>query len=137
MMMVMACHIDLYWKPMPVMLLIWNLRRRTSLSFISILVRARICFGGSHKGYVQVWATAPDIAPALSLRTFVGFLSPSGVSHFLTDSYVMKFRPTLTRVSGRIASRIRKRCLHMVRRQPRSGQYLCKARRTHLQSCTL
>lgn len=45
-------------------------------------------------GYVQVWATAPETAPAASFRAAVGFVSPSAVKYFLTDSYVMKFSPT-------------------------------------------
>ena len=40
----------------------------------------------TYNGYVQVCATAPDMAPAASLRTAGGFLSPSGVRYFLTDS---------------------------------------------------
>ena len=48
----------------------------------------------AYKGYVQVCATAPEIAPAASLLTAEGFLSPSGVKYFLTDSYVIKLSPT-------------------------------------------
>lgn len=50
---------------------------------------------GLYKGYVHVWATAPEIAPAASFRVAGGFFSPSGVRYFRTDSYVMKFSPTL------------------------------------------
>lgn len=42
--------------------------------------------GSAYNGYVHVWATAPDMAPAASLRTADGFLSPSSVSHLRTDS---------------------------------------------------
>lgn len=39
------------------------------------------------------------MAPASNLRTGLGFLSPSGVKYFRTDSYVMKFSPTFELVS--------------------------------------
>lgn len=41
---------------------------------------------GTYNGYVQVCATAPEMAPANSFRKELGFLSPSGVRHLLTDS---------------------------------------------------
>lgn len=50
--------------------------------------------GATDNGYVQVWATAPEMAPAKSLRNALGFLSPSGVNAWRIDSYTMKFRPT-------------------------------------------
>lgn len=40
----------------------------------------------AYNGYVHVCATAPETAPAQSFRTLDGFFSPSGVSHFRTDS---------------------------------------------------
>lgn len=40
----------------------------------------------THKGYVQVCATAPDIAPAPSLPKAVGFSLPSGVKYCRTLS---------------------------------------------------
>jgi hypothetical protein len=55
----------------------------------------------SYNGYVHVWATAPEMAPASSLRIALGFLSPSGVRYLRTDSYVMKLRPTWTTVNQR------------------------------------
>ena len=39
-----------------------------------------------YNGYVQVWATAPEMAPAANLRTADGFLSPSRVRYLRTDS---------------------------------------------------
>ena len=48
----------------------------------------------THNGYVQVCATAPEIAPAPNLPTTDGFFSPAGVKYVLTDSYTMKFKPT-------------------------------------------
>lgn len=53
----------------------------------------------THKGYVQVCATAPEMAPASSFRVALGFCSPSGVKYFRTDSYTMKLRPTWVLVS--------------------------------------
>jgi hypothetical protein len=40
----------------------------------------------TYKGYVHVCATAPEMAPAASFRTALGFLSPSGVRYFRTSS---------------------------------------------------
>jgi hypothetical protein len=48
----------------------------------------------AYKGYVQVWATAPEIAPAANLRYHGGFLSPGEVKYVRIDSYTMKFSPT-------------------------------------------
>lgn len=80
------------------MVLIWNRRRRTSLGE---RVSTKTCVRGipkkTHNGYVHVCATAPDIAPAASFRTALGFCSPSNVRYCLTYSYVMKFNPTCTR----------------------------------------
>lgn len=59
--------------------------------------------GCAHNGYVHVWATAPEMAPAASFRRTGGFFSPSGVSHLRTDSYVMKFRPTFAKRSMSIS----------------------------------
>lgn len=50
--------------------------------------------GEAYNGYVHVCATAPDTAPASSLRRGPGVASPSGVKYLRTDSYVMKLRPT-------------------------------------------
>jgi len=48
----------------------------------------------TYKGYVQVCATAPEMAPANNFLTALGFCSPSGVRYLRTDSYTMKFNPT-------------------------------------------
>lgn len=48
----------------------------------------------TYNGYVHVWATAPEMAPASSFLTASGFFSPSGVRTFRKCSYVMKFKPT-------------------------------------------
>jgi hypothetical protein len=34
---------------------------------------------GAYKGYVHVWATAPEIAPAANFLVALGFFSPAGV----------------------------------------------------------
>lgn len=65
----------------------------TGFRVSSRVVRQTHCYC-TYKGYVQVWATAPETAPASSLRHALGFLSPSGVRYLRTCSYTMKFRPT-------------------------------------------
>jgi hypothetical protein len=59
-----------YWYPMPLMVLIWNLRRRTS------------------NGYVIVCATAPETAPAPSLPSAEGTFGRKLCSRYLVDHEV-------------------------------------------------
>lgn len=107
MMRVRASVIDVYFNPMPSIVLIWNRRRRTSLPAASISNHTLSTFSAAslqgftkkkkrntHNGYVHVCATAPEMAPAASLRIALGFLSPSGVRYWRTYSYTMKLRPT-------------------------------------------
>lgn len=49
---------------------------------------------------MNVWATAPEMAPASNLRNALGFFSPSFVRYFRTDSYTMKFKPTCPIISN-------------------------------------
>lgn len=48
----------------------------------------------THKGYVHVCATAPEMAPASNFLVALGLASPSGVRYVRTNSYVIKLRPT-------------------------------------------
>jgi hypothetical protein len=72
------------------MVLIWKRRRRTSLvqRLVFTLYKTQIeeTENETYKGYVHVWATAPEIAPASSFRHGLGFFSPSGVKYVRTDS---------------------------------------------------
>lgn len=54
--------------------------------FVSQDITRKMYRIGTYKGYVQVCATAPEIAPAASFLIAFGFLSPSGVRYFLTIS---------------------------------------------------
>lgn len=60
------------------------------------------CEVRTYNGYVHVCATAPEIAPANSFLTALGFCSPSGVRYVRTISYVMKLSPTCTRTLSQL-----------------------------------
>lgn len=104
-------------------MLIWKRRRSTSLTSGQFDTQEgdwqdRQC---SYKGYVHVWATAPEIAPASNLRIELGVFSPSGVRNDRTDSYVIKFKPTCSGLVKDAGNG--KGGIHMGRHRQLSGLY--------------
>jgi hypothetical protein len=81
----MAPPTEVYWNPIPDMVLTWNRRRRTSL-FGCLVGGPHKVASTTYKGYVHVCAIAPAVAPAANLPTALGSLSPSGVNIWRIDS---------------------------------------------------